>query len=400
MQDLISIIVPIYNVEKYLRQCIESILLQTYSNLEIILVDDGSEDGCSTICDEYAGRDSRIVVIHKANEGLVCGRKAGIKRATGKYVQCVDGDDWIEPQMTETLHELMACEDVDVAMCGHYEDYGDHRMPVKHGFEAGRYGSEELKSVVFPHMICGEHFFQWGLFPSMWDKMYKREMLMHYQFGVDESITMGEDAACNYPLLSNANSIYISDEILYHYRQRNDSMILTQEYDGMIGRRFETLYASVLHELENTDSEYGLCEQWKKYVLFLVIPRMGFIQGKTKEMNALFPYKDVNRGDEIIIYGMGVYGTNLYRYLTESGFCKVALCVDRDYEKLQNRGIEIVSPDEIGNCDCQKIVIANSFGATRDAIARDLKDSFPGKMILNMDMEMVENADIIRMLND
>lgn len=400
MQDLISIIVPIYNVEKYLRQCIESILSQTYGNLEIILVDDGSEDSCPAICDEYASRDSRIVVIHKANEGLVSGRKAGIKRATGKYVQCVDGDDWIEPQMTESLHELMIREDVDLVMCGHYEDYGDHRKPVKHGFEAGRYGAEELKSVVFPRMICGEHFFQWGLFPSMWDKMYKREMLMHYQLGVDESITMGEDAACNYPLLSNAESIYISDECLYHYRQRTDSMILTQEHDEMLRRRFEALYTSALREFENSDPGYGLCEQWKKYVLFLVIPRMGFIQGKTKEMKTLFPYKDVNRGDEIIIYGMGVYGTNLYRHLTESGFCKIAMCADRDYEKFQGRGIEIVSPDEIGNCNCQKIVIANSFGATRDAIARDLKDRFPDKTIINMDMEMVENADIIRMLND
>ncbi|MCR5772233.1 MAG: hypothetical protein K6G87_13510, partial [Butyrivibrio sp.] len=81
-------------------------------------------------------------------------------------------------------------------------------------------------------------------------------------------------------------------------------------------------------------------------------------------------------------------------------FCKIAMCADRDYEKFQGRGIEIVSPDEIGNCDCQKIVIANSFGATRDAIARDLKDRFPDKTIINMDMEMVENADIIRMLND
>ena len=104
---MISVIVPIYNVEAYLPQCIESILHQTYTDLEIILIDDGSKDGCAGICEEYRQRDSRIVVIHKENGGLVSARKAGLKAAAGAYIAYVDGDDWIEPNMYECMYHIM-----------------------------------------------------------------------------------------------------------------------------------------------------------------------------------------------------------------------------------------------------------------------------------------------------
>lgn len=115
---LISVIVPIYNVEKYLRKCIDSILNQTYSNLEIILVDDGSPDGCSKICDEYALKDKRIIVIHKINGGLSSARNAGLDIAKGDYIAFVDSDDWIEPNMYEEMLSFMQSEQLDLVECG------------------------------------------------------------------------------------------------------------------------------------------------------------------------------------------------------------------------------------------------------------------------------------------
>ena len=113
MGELISVIVPIYRVEKYVEQCIQSICNQTYRNLEIILVDDGSDDECPQICDRYAQRDERIKVIHKENGGLDSARKVGILAATGKYIGYVDGDDWIEPEMYEKLLESIYKFDVE-----------------------------------------------------------------------------------------------------------------------------------------------------------------------------------------------------------------------------------------------------------------------------------------------
>lgn len=116
-KDLISIIIPIYKVEKFLDRCVESVVNQTYSNLEIILVDDGSPDNCPYMCDEWAEKDSRIKVIHKLNGGLSDARNEGLKSSTGKYVGFVDSDDWIAPEMYERLLQSIIIEHSDIAAC-------------------------------------------------------------------------------------------------------------------------------------------------------------------------------------------------------------------------------------------------------------------------------------------
>ena len=117
MENTVSVIVPIYKVEKYLKNCVDSILQQTYRHLEIILVDDGSPDGCPQICDEYKSIDSRIVVIHKQNEGVSAARNAALDIATGSYIMFVDGDDSISPYMCEKLYQLLQQDHSDAAMC-------------------------------------------------------------------------------------------------------------------------------------------------------------------------------------------------------------------------------------------------------------------------------------------
>lgn len=119
MNPKISIIVPIYNVEKYLQKCVDSILCQTYKNLEIILVNDGSPDNCPAICDEYAKKDKRIKVIHKQNGGVSSARNAGLDVATGKYVQFVDSDDWVEPEYSKTMINLIEENNCDLGICGY-----------------------------------------------------------------------------------------------------------------------------------------------------------------------------------------------------------------------------------------------------------------------------------------
>ena len=119
--DLISIIIPVYKVEKYLEKCIESVLKQTYTNLQIILVDDGSPDNCGKICDEYAKKDSRIEVIHKINGGLSDARNVGINRANGRYIGFVDSDDYIKEDMYEKLINLIKEYNADVSICNLYD---------------------------------------------------------------------------------------------------------------------------------------------------------------------------------------------------------------------------------------------------------------------------------------
>ena len=246
---MLSVIVPIYNVRPYLRQCIESICDQSYRDLEIILVDDGSCDGSSEICDQYKTMDDRIVVLHKENEGLVKARKSGLQISRGEYIAYVDGDDWIEPEMFERLYSTMAENNADIVMCGHYIDTGNISKEAYHDVPDGYYGKKQLIEQIYPEMIVGREFFDWKIYPALWDKLFKRECIMPYQMEVDDRLRMGEDAACTYPALLNADNIYILHECLYHYRQTTASMVKNiQDY---IEERlqFQTLYASVAQSL-------------------------------------------------------------------------------------------------------------------------------------------------------
>ncbi len=247
---LISVIVPIFNTGLYLEKCIDSIINQTYKSLEIILVNDGSTDQPPKICDSYAQNDSRIIVIHKHNEGLVKARKDGLKKSTGNYIGYVDGDDWIEPDMYEKLMDIAIVEGADITMCGRYEDTGETSRMINHGIRQGLYKGNQLYNYVFPRMIVNEGFFEWGLFPSLWDKLFKRNAIEKYQFSVNENLTMGEDAAAVYPAILNSKRIYVLHECLYHYRQSSLSMVKRKESAEQARGRFKLLYESVYQEFD------------------------------------------------------------------------------------------------------------------------------------------------------
>lgn len=226
----LSIIVPIYNVEPYVRKCIESILKQEFVDFELILVDDGSTDNCSVICDEYAEHDARITVIHKENGGLVSARKAGLRIASGQYIGYVDSDDWIEVDMYQSLCNAARKFDVDIVICDIVENYPDLEVKRTQSVVPGLYGKKRMLQDVYPVMLFSGEYYKFGLFPSVSNKLFKRVLLEKYQFKVDDKIRLGEDVACTYPSLLEANSICIlEDKYLYHYRQNSSSM--TASYD-------------------------------------------------------------------------------------------------------------------------------------------------------------------------
>ena len=206
---MISIIVTVYNIENYISKCIDSIRSQTFSDIEIVLVDDGSTDKSGKICDFYKNIDRRIKVIHKENGGVVSARKSGITASSGKYIGFVDGDDWVEATMYEELYYSLTKHKVQVAMCGRYEDSVDFSKKVFHRVPEGKYNKSEMVRDVYPHMIVGKGFFEWGIFPGYWDKLFERELIERVLMEVDDRLVMGEDAACILPCLLCADSIYV-----------------------------------------------------------------------------------------------------------------------------------------------------------------------------------------------
>lgn len=389
MNKLISIIVPIYNIIKYLPKCIESILGQAYSAFELILVDDGSTDGCSQVCDEYEKKDARIKVVHKKNGGLVSARKAGLEISTGEYIGYVDGDDWISFDMYEKMYQKIIEYNADIVMCGRYEDTGDECREVYQGLPAGYYNKEQLKKEIYPKMIVNGAFFEWGLFPGVWDKLFKRECLETFQMEVDERIVMGEDAACAYPCLLNANSIYIMDECLYHYRQTTTSMIKQINDCDSERQQFHILYHTVQEKIRKYSTKYNLKKQWDQYLLFLMVPRADTLYKEYEKQDFLFPFPKVKKGMKIILYGAGTYGQRLYNFCKRTNFCEIVTWVDRNYLALKKMGLDVVSPSEIAESDCNVIVIANMYAKSRGDLYEELVKKYPDKMICQIDEKLI-----------
>ena len=265
MRKLISIIVPIYGVEKYIKKCVDSILSQTYNEIEVILVDDGSPDQCPSICDEYAKKDSRVRVIHKKNGGLVSARQAGLKVAHGDYIGFVDGDDWIESDMYNEMARIADKYSPDIIASNFYCDFDDKTEISDQCFEAGYYDKERLLKEIYPIMLYRGEFYRFGISPNCWSKLFKKDLLERNLPLVDTRITMGEDAAFTYPCLLEAKSIYCIKKPMYHYRILQSSM--SRIYDSKLEDIIFLPYEAICKA--NSKSDFDISNQLAYYYIYL-----------------------------------------------------------------------------------------------------------------------------------
>ncbi len=238
---LISVIVPIYNVEKYLDQCVSSIVSQTYKNIEIILVDDGSPDNCPKMCDDWAKKDERIKVIHKQNGGLVSARKAGLLSSTGEYVTAVDSDDYIDETLLEKAVSIITSNDSpDVVSFNYTRVFPDHEDLVKNIFD-GLYVGGDLdmvkNSLFYDKTLPGTKS---GVIFGICSKFFKREIVIDKQLSVPENITRGEDIAVTAPTIIDCNSLYFCSFAGYYYRANPTSII--NSYDKKEFDRLHVLF--------------------------------------------------------------------------------------------------------------------------------------------------------------
>ena len=217
----LSVIVPVYNTEKYLRECIDSILAQTFTDFELILVDDGSTDRSGAICDEYAEKDARIQVIHQENGGITVARKSGVRAASGEYVTFVDSDDWIDQEM---YHTMFTHGPADVIICNMIRYTGTDNFLLKCSIAYGNYNKQKLTDNFYPTMLFDYRYCQPGVHPSLCNKLIRADIIRNVIDNVSEGITYGEDALCSYACMLDANSICVIDQGLYFYRENLESV--------------------------------------------------------------------------------------------------------------------------------------------------------------------------------
>ena len=207
--ETISVIVPVYKVEPYLRECVDSIINQTYQNLEIILVDDGSPDNCGAICDEYAAKDSRVRVIHKENGGVSSARNAGIEAATGSYIGFVDSDDWIEPDMYENLLESLQRENAEIAAPITFYDPSTRQSVLS--------GEQLLRSIFRVITKQSKWFDSYGF----WANLYPVTLVKETPF--DPDMAIGEDFCFLINIYKSISRCAVCDKTMYHIRYHEDS---------------------------------------------------------------------------------------------------------------------------------------------------------------------------------
>lgn len=359
----VSIIVPVYNAGKYLEKCVNSILGQTYQETEIILVNDGSSDMSGKICDEYSGRDKRVVTIHKTNGGSSNARKAGLKTAKGKYIGFVDADDWIETDYIEKMVKAQQDTGADIIVSNHFHDIGADSKKVCGNFPIGLYTKEFL----LPTLLYSGQFFEYGLQPHMVTKLFRKEILLKTQMCVDGRIVIGEDAAVVYPSVLEADRIYISDICGYHYVQRPGSMTKKETHDET--EMYDLLFAHLENAFKKADVWNIMApqvEQYKKYLLFM--RRMQCFDDRV-----LLPYGGINRKSRVVIYGAGVLGQKMYRYLSAVDGMEIVLWVDKNYMTYRENGMNVKHPENILSLiDYDYILIANTVRRTADSIRQYL----------------------------
>lgn len=366
---LISVIVPIFMIDRYVGTCIESIINQTYSNLEIILVDDGGKDKCPQICDLYAKKDERIRVIHKQNGGLVSARKAGLLASTGRYVSYVDGDDWIGPGFIEGLYMVAATADADMVCAGFTRDLFEKSASFLNSVPVGVYEGGRLEEL-WKKMISNGSYYRPGISTYVWNKLFKRDVLMDSQLMVDDRISIGEDGAVTYPVMLKCKRVAVTDNVAYHYRQREDSMLKQRTGYSGEAQKLRYLYDYMMEWANKTSPEWEIKSQVIDYVLSIALMRSG---GRLAHHDYSI-FNDSYYGTRVVIYSAGTFGQQLMNRFKETGHCEIAGWLDDDCWEYRRCCLDVDPVQKITSISYDYVLVATVDSNIADRVVQRLAD--------------------------
>lgn len=260
MSELISIIIPVFNVERYLDRCLESVKKQTYTNIEVILVDDGSTDSSGIICDKYSSTDGRFKVIHKVNGGVASARNVGVDASAGDYIGFVDPDDWIECDMYDRMHKDMIMYNVDMVTCAYYEIYASKTIIKRFG----------QKGIVTYDIALKDILQNFNAY--LWCRLYRRHVFDGVRFIEGRNF---EDIEIIPRLIINSRSVYFDEHPVYYYQARREGSIVASKNSKNYGDFFWS-YIEILRTIRTTKPEFaglavkgaaiGYLVQYKRFV--------------------------------------------------------------------------------------------------------------------------------------
>ncbi len=369
-RGLVSIIVPVYNIEEYVSECIESILKQQYRFIEVIIVDDGSTDSTLSVCEEYKRNDDRINVIHKDNGGVVSARQTGIEAARGEFVVFVDGDDWIEPDMISTmLNGIGSADLISTGVLWEKDVNKVYRMVDR--FDPGLYEKSDLCKVYSKMLYDKDRDIMHPLTSWIYNKMYRLSLAKEIHRELDTGLSFAEDSVFLYKYILRCDSFIVLHSCHYHYRYRPGSAI--HKMDNLILDKINNVYQCLFREFKKHDEKYGLVSQLQRWVLVRCCTTVGELMHFDDMIHIQRYIADTKGLDDkrIILYGGGKVGQDYYTQLKKFDY-NIVSWVDRKPDACIKRDMVIVGINNIARVDYDIILIAVLEEEIADAIKSDL----------------------------
>lgn len=338
--ELLSVIVPIYNSEEYLEECVTSIIHQTYENLEIILVDDGSTDSSGILADELCKTDARIKIIHKKNGGILSAKYAGIVSTHGKYITFVDSDDWIDLSMYQILMDKMIESRADLVTSGHFSYCSDGQTITMYDkyIAEGIYEKSEINDTILPIMLFDSRTEYPSLDSATCCKIFCREKLMPVLEELrNKSFYFGEDQAITYSFALRAKRIYCTHEVFYYHRQRKKNQIPPYYVAEDFYQNLIDLYDFLYNKFKDNDLRDILIKQLDYSFSFSTKNKLREYEAvKEHEPYYIFPFHKIEQNTRCIIYGAGRTGRLYVEQIMNTHYVSLAAWVDRNYLETEN----------------------------------------------------------------
>lgn len=352
---LLSVIIPVYNCEKKLKKCIESVISQSYSNIEIVLVNDGSTDDSKKICEFYTTIDKRLRLFTIKNVGAYQARKYGAQQATGELITFLDADDYIDLCTYERLMDIYKSDYPDVISYTFQID--DEGIPCENHFECGLYDRNAIRNKIIPNMLFNIKNGYRDLNPSVGCKIFKRQLFFKITSDVEERITWGDDALVTYPMMCIADKIYIDTHPYYHYVMNEQSSTHTFRYeivDDLIRFRNE-LFKLLNKYYKEFDWKFQIDSYMRTYAEMLFTSWFGI--HRTASMY-VFPYHLIPYNCNVKIYGAGEVGKAYAIEMLQSKYAQFVGWYDKKKQGYSYYGIPILAPSQIMNQEVEYIIIA------------------------------------------
>lgn len=380
-------IIPLYNAENYIETCVRSILGQSWKDMEILIVDDGSTDNSLAVCRKIATQDERIRILTKPNEGLVRTRKRGLEAAKGNYVTFVDADDWMDSEAYGHLISKLEVYGADLVAYGLIEEYKDRSVRQTNSIPEGFYSGKQMETDIYPYMLCNMEFFKFGILPNIVCKLAKRELFLRAQMQVNDQIDIGEDVDCTYHMLMETENILVTNDTPYHYRKHQSSMMwketvfdrtqaLFRDLDSLF--RFHKQYENFRHQLDY-------------YMLFLVSLKHFDRMVKSPVIKKRIDHK------RIALYGAGGFGQEVYRVFGTSGNGFLETWVDKRDQYYREQGFAVQPADMLKNADCDLVFIA----ILNDRLCRTIREELQEKGIKEESIFFMEpSEEMVGLVNE